>query len=134
MTILDSIMTYGFFLLVVLAGAFWLIAIPYALMIHFLMPREILDKYFKPPHFREGEIALFSGVPFALMRTVMLVGVMVFPKLGKKRKLTELHLETPRWYLGAAKGSFYLFFGSGLGFVAVLIALGVLELIMKLMV
>jgi hypothetical protein len=125
MTIQDAIGYYGFVLFGVLAGAFWLIAIPYALIIHFLMPRTILDKYFKSPHFREGEIAFFSGIPFALMRTVMLVGVMVFPGLGKKRKLTELHLETPRWYLIAAKWSFYLFFGTGLGFVIVLALLGI---------
>ena len=122
---------YGFDLFTVLVAAFFVIAIPYALIIHFLMPRAILDKYFKPPYFREGEIALFTGIPYAPMRTVMLVSVMVFPGLGKKRKLTELHLETPRWYLIAAKWSFYLFFGTGFGFVIVLALLGIMTFIGK---
>ena len=128
---LITIGQYVFYLFTVLGAAFLLVAIPYALIIHFLMPRAILDKYFKPPYFREGEIALFTGIPYAPMRTVMLVGVMVFPRLGKKRKLTELHLETPRWYLIAAKWSFYLFFITWGGFVVVLALLGIMTFIGK---
>lgn len=77
--------------------------IPYTLLMHFLTPKTIVQKYFKPPHFRAFECALFTGIPYAPMRTVMFMGVTAYPRLGKKRNLTELYKLAPKWYQAASK-------------------------------
>jgi hypothetical protein len=77
--------------------------IPYILIMHFLTPKTIVHKYFKPPHFREFECALFTGIPYAPMRTVMFIGVTAYPRLGRKRKLTQVYKLAPRWYQIASK-------------------------------
>lgn len=92
-----TVFAFEFNLILVLWAGFVLVIIPYALILHFLMPRAILDKYFRPPHFGDFERLVYTGIPYAPMRTVMVMSAMMFPSLGKKRKLTELHLDTPRW-------------------------------------
>lgn len=71
---------------------------PVMLIMHFLMPKAVLKKYFKPPYFRAMEVELFTGIPYAPMRTIMLMSVLAFPQLGKKRHLTEAYLSSPLWY------------------------------------
>jgi hypothetical protein len=68
------------------------------LVMHFLLPKVILDKYFIPPFFKPGECALFTGIPYAPIRTIMLMRVLGFPKSGKKRGLTEAYKLAPIWY------------------------------------
>ena len=83
------------------AGIFVVLAL--IMVMHFLMPKKILEKYFKPPYFRELECALFTGIPYSPIRTVMFMGVFAFPGMGKKRKLTEAYKMAPRWYRIASK-------------------------------
>jgi hypothetical protein len=71
---------------------------PVLFLMHILMPKKVLQNYFKSPFFRPAEIAFFSGLPFALMRTVMLMWVLAFPRFGKKRNLTEAYKLVPPWY------------------------------------
>ncbi len=78
-------------------------AIPLVLIMHVLMPRRVLDTYWKEPHFRPGELALFTGTIYAPMRTIMLITAIAFPKLGKKRKITSADTLVPRWYKWAAQ-------------------------------
>lgn len=86
----------------------WLIVIAWIifaliLTMHFLMPKDVLIKYFKPPHFKTGECQLFSGIPYAPMRTIIFMTVFAFPKKGAKRKLTKAHMLVPGWYKIASK-------------------------------
>ena len=71
---------------------------PVLLTMHFLMPKTILEKYFKPPYFRPMEVEVFTGIPYAPMRTVMLLWVMAYPRFGKKRGLTNAYKDAPQWY------------------------------------
>lgn len=73
------------------------------LVMHFLMPKTIIETYFKPPYFKPAECALFSGFPYAPMRTVMFMRVLGFPDSGKVRGLTEAHILAPTWYRKASK-------------------------------
>jgi hypothetical protein len=75
-----------------------LLELPWLLIMHFLMPREVLERYWKPPHFRAIEIALFTNTIYAPMRTVMLMAAIAFPRLGKKRNVVEACRLVPRWY------------------------------------
>ena len=75
-----------------------MLSVPILLLMHFLMPRAVLEAYFRPPYFGEMEVELFTGIPYAPMRTIMLMWVLAFPKYGKKRNLTEAYLLAPQWY------------------------------------
>jgi len=73
------------------------------IVMHFLMPKTVLDSYFKPPYFKLGECKLFTGFPYAPMRTIMLMRVLGFPHSGEKRGLTEAYKLVPSWYQMASK-------------------------------
>ena len=90
------------FLLFFGIGSSLLLLMPCVVVMHFLMPPAVLDRYWKSPYFRPTEVALFAGSILALMRTIMLMGAIAFPSLGKKRKITEAHRLVPRWYRVAA--------------------------------
>jgi hypothetical protein len=64
-----------------------------------LMPKPVLDKYFKPPYFKAGECAFLTGIYFGLVRTAMFMRVLGFPGSGKKRGMTEVYKLAPRWYI-----------------------------------
>ena len=128
---LMTIGQYGFLLFTVLVAAFFLVVIPYTMILHFIMPKALLEKYFQPPHFGEFERHLFTGIPYAPMRTIMFIWVIVYPRVGKKRKLTEMHKDAPRWFRIAANVGVYGYFIAGVGGMVVLALLGILMLIGK---
>ena len=68
------------------------------LVMHFLMPKVVLEKFFKPPYFNESECTLFTGIPFAPLRTIMFMRVIAYPGSGKKRGIKDAHLLVPNWY------------------------------------
>ena len=59
-------------------------------VLHFLLPKPILEVYFKPPYFSRGEVSAFTGFPLAYMRSFMFLRLLAFPASGKKRGLTEV--------------------------------------------
>jgi hypothetical protein len=75
----------------------------FLLIFHFFMPQAVLVKYFKPPYFREMECMLFTGIPYAPIRTVMFMRVIAFPSSGKVRGITDAHLLVPNWYRTVSK-------------------------------
>jgi len=98
----------------IMSGEFWFVVlmllilaegvlIVTVLVMHFLMPKIVLEQYFKSPYFRAGECEMFTGFPFAIMRTVMFMRVLGFPKSGEKRGLTEVYKLAPRWYRKISK-------------------------------
>ncbi|MFT6121793.1 MAG: hypothetical protein ACJASG_000311 [Oleiphilaceae bacterium] len=74
------------------------VVVALVLVMHFLMPKAVLKKYFIPPYFKPGECVIFTGIPYAPIRTIMLMRVLGFPKTGKKRGLTEAYKLAPLWY------------------------------------
>lgn len=75
---------------------------PFVLVMQCLMPKAVLEQYWRGPHFRPAELALFSGI-YAPMRTVMLMWLIAFPRFGKKRGITEADKLAPQWYKFAAR-------------------------------
>jgi len=65
--------------------AFVLLTI-FILIMHYLMPNVVLEKYFKPPYFNKSECIFFTGVPFAPLRTIMFMRVIAYPGSGKKKR------------------------------------------------
>ena len=71
---------------------------PVLLLMYILLPKAVLKEYFKPPFFRPMEVEMFTGIPYAAMRTVMLMWILAFPRFGEKRNLTEAYKLAPHWY------------------------------------
>jgi hypothetical protein len=84
------------------AGFAGLLIIPAVLIMHALVPKALLDRYWKPPYFRTTELATMTATPLALMRTVMFMSVVALPRLGRKRQLTDCRRHAPRWFVVAA--------------------------------
>lgn len=87
-----------FFLFVVGLFAALALAIFLILPMHFLMPKPVLEQYWKMPYFRPAELVLFTDTIYAPMRTVMLMWLVAFPRFGKKRGITAADKLVPRWY------------------------------------
>lgn len=98
-----SLTGFNFFLLYMGLGLATGLCVPLVLIMHFLMPRVVLEHYWKGPYFRRAELALFTNTVYAPMRTVMLMGGIAFSSLGRKRKITDIHMLVPAWYRIAAK-------------------------------
>ncbi len=82
-----------------------MLSLLFVLIMHILMPKKALVAYFKEPYFNAGEIAMFTGFPFAYIRTMMFMRALGFPASGKKRGLENAYKLAPVWYCKV----FYLF-------------------------
>lgn len=98
-------------LFVVLMWLFFGLFITYLfiLIMHFLMPKVIIETYFKPPYFKPEECVFFTGIPYSPIRTVMLMRVLGFPKSGMARGLVEAYKLAPPWYRTMSKLIIYTF-------------------------
>ena len=72
-------------------------------IMHILMPRKVLETYFKEPHFSPTEITMFTGFPLGYMRTAMFMRILGFPDSGKRRKVEDAYKLAPVWYCKASK-------------------------------
>ena len=81
----------------------------FALIMHFLMPKQVVKTYFKKPYFNPFELSFFSGFPFAFYRSAMFMRVLGVPSSGKKRGLTEAYKLAPVWYCKVSKYFVYVF-------------------------
>lgn len=73
------------------------------LVMQFLMPKIVLETYFKPPYFSIAECAFFSGIPYSPIRTAMLMRCIGFPESGKVRGMMEAYTLVPLWYRKLSK-------------------------------
>lgn len=112
------------FILSIYVAAFYLIAAPVSLwLMQFLMPKDLVQRYWRPPHFRESEVAVFSGPVLGLMKTVMLLSLIGLPRLGRRRNAQDAHKMAPGWYKWTARGVLAAICGVPLLFVLVMMAL-----------
>jgi len=72
-------------------------------IVHFLMPKDILEIYFKKPYFKSSEIIAFTGFPFGYVRTLMFMRILGFPISGKKRGLEKAFEISPVWLCNLSK-------------------------------
>ncbi len=72
-------------------------------MMHILMPRKVLETYFREPYFSSTEITMFTGFPFGYMRTAMFMRALGFPASGKRRGVENAYKLAPVWYCKASK-------------------------------
>jgi len=86
-----------------------MLSLVFILIMHFLMPKKVLKTYFKEPYFNAYEIALFTGFPFAYLRTFMFSRVLGFPASGKRRGLENAYQLAPVWYCKIFRYFLYFF-------------------------
>lgn len=80
-----------------------MICLVLTVVIHFLVPKPLLQTYFKEPYFSRWEISTFSVFPFGYMRTLMFMRLAGFPKSGKKRGLADAYKLAPNWFRTTSK-------------------------------
>ncbi len=68
------------------------------LLLSIFTPKNLLDKYFKEPHFTLTETVLMAQFPGFLMRTAVFGWAILVPKLGKKRDIWNVKNFMPTWY------------------------------------
>lgn len=74
------------------------------LIMRFLIPKHILENYFKEPYFSAMEINMFSGFPFlGFTRTVMFMRLLGFPSSGKRRGIENAYKTAPVWICKLSK-------------------------------
>ena len=99
MGLLDEILLKGS-VIMMLGGV---LGLAFTLIMHILMPKNVLKTYFKEPCFRPAEITMFTGFPFGYIRTAMFMRALAFPSGGKKRGLENAYKLAPVWYCKASK-------------------------------
>lgn len=86
----------GLYLILIAAIIVWLIII---FILHFFVPKPMLRAFFKEPYFSPFEVELFTGFPFAYIRTAMFMRLAGWPSSGKRRGLTEAYKLAPTWFI-----------------------------------
>jgi len=87
--------TYLFFILLLTSMA----CLVFIFIIHFFVPKVMIKTYFKEPYFSLLEIKLFTGPPYAYMRTAMMMRLAGWPDCGKNRGIpVTAHEVCPVWF------------------------------------
>ena len=100
---------------------FFLIPISW-LIISYIIPKNLLERYFKIPHFGPGELVLMAQFPGSLARGSIFVASCIMPSKGQRRQMTDVPDHAPKWYRVAAYIMFYVIF-LGFGGIWILIFL-----------
>jgi hypothetical protein len=77
----------------------WLVVL---MILTWICPKSLNERYFKSPHFSEGEQAAYINFPLTHFKMLIFVYALASPKRYHKRKMTEIRGYVPRWYFCAA--------------------------------
>ncbi|MGH1486884.1 MAG: hypothetical protein ACRBCI_11730 [Cellvibrionaceae bacterium] len=83
-------------MIIIIAGILWM---PVTwLFLSVFTPKELLDKYFKEPHFSPTETIMLKEFPGFLIRTGIFAWLALRPSLDKKRGIKNIEHYMPKWY------------------------------------
>ncbi|HEX4842546.1 MAG TPA: hypothetical protein VFV57_02660 [Limnobacter sp.] len=109
-------------LLVVIFPSSWI-------LLTWITPRSVIDRYVCPPHFSEFESIAYRCFPSSLIRT-NLFGLAISVPFGRRfRKFGDIHKQVPLWFNVLCRIYFYCVFGY---LIFCLAAMGVIALGLKL--
>ena len=80
------------------------------LIVSYTIPKKLLERYFKAPHFGSGELVLMAQFPGSLARGSIFVASCIMPSKGQRRQMTDVPDHAPKWYRVAAYIMFYVIF------------------------
>jgi hypothetical protein len=69
------------------------------LILRFSIPKILLNTYFKEPHFLFWETVALKQFPGSFTRTIIFLTITAFPKMGTKRKMTNIREVAPKWFV-----------------------------------
>ncbi len=101
------------------------------LLIRFITPKNLIQRYFKEPHFTRAELTLFDHFPGSLIRTGILMTLCVWPQKGKKRQATDIRDHAAGWFIMISKVFTFFSIGHALLFVFLLFSSGIYILYFK---
>lgn len=68
------------------------------------LPREVLERYFREPHFNKGELIVFGSFPSnVLLRTGVFMAACFQERYRRGRRLDGYLDLMPHWYVRASK-------------------------------
>ena len=102
--------------------------IPFSwLIVSYTIPKKLLERYFKAPHFGPGELVLMSQFPGSLLRGTIFVASCIMPSKGQRRKMTDVPDHAPKWFIIGAHlffyGVFVIFIGGWMLLFVILLAM-----------
>ena len=101
--VFDKLANVFFYLMMI---NFLLIPISW-LIVSYTIPKKLLERYFKAPHFGPGELVLMSQFPGSLLRGTIFVASCIMPSKGQRRKMTDVPDHAPKWFIIGAHLFFY---------------------------
>lgn len=85
----------------IVLASFW---VPCAwLVMRFLTPRELVDRYFREPHFNRGELFIMAHFPGSLLRTSIFMAACFQERYRRGRQFGDYLSLVPSWYSVASK-------------------------------
>lgn len=75
-----------------------IICVAITFVLAFTAPKSFRLACFRQPHYSKMEILLMETFPKRLFIAVPLTTLVVFPKLGRKRKLNKIYVVAPEWW------------------------------------
>lgn len=72
-------------------------------VMHFFMPKAVVERYWKSEHFSDFYLGAFTGTLSAPIRTAMLLAAIAVPSIARKRMMSDVLSFTPPWCRRTAK-------------------------------
>lgn len=84
--------------------------------VHFLMPKKLVERYWRQPHFGPFQLSVFTDTIWAPLRTVMLLAAIAFPATARKRGMTGMQEVVPTWcrWIARLLGTIWVVTSAGL--------------------
>lgn len=86
--------------ILLVANMVWALAM---VIMHFFMPKAMLDSYFKEPYFSRTELVFFRAFPFNFFKDIMFMRLAAWPSCGERRGMAEAYSSAPFWFRRISK-------------------------------
>ncbi|WP_275272233.1 hypothetical protein [Limnobacter sp. P1] len=102
------------------------------LLLTWITPVSVIDRYLQPPHFSEFESLAYRYFPSSLIRTNLFSLAIAIPFARQIRKFGDIHTQVPLWFNLACRFYMYFVFGyavlcmAAMGLIAICLMFGYL--------
>ena len=99
-------------------------------LLTWITPKSVIDRYVRPPYFSEFEAVAYRYFPTSLIRTNLFSLAIAIPLARRIRKFGDIHKQVPLWFNVVCRIYIYCVFGysifcmSAMGLIALGIKLG----------
>lgn len=68
-------------------------------LLSYAVPKHIVTKYFRQPHFNDGDDLMFEHFPFRYYLTLWIAQYTACPFFARRRKAYDLRKDSPRYWV-----------------------------------